>query len=143
MAWTQIHAILLSCVVNRTTVSGPRLLLLVIFLIVTNKTCTGQAFQHLARFYFYQEYKNGTTISRTINERVIKQNILSIAKTAMKHFFDIDPVLKEHFVWQTAAQAQLLQQEVKHVLHHNIQQSKVKIIQLVHPEMSHNWNAAR
>ena len=72
----------------------------------------------------------------------MKQNILSIAKTAMKHFFDIDPVITEHFVWHTAAQAHFLQQEMKHALHHNVQQSKAKIIQLVHPEMGHNWNAA-
>ena len=72
----------------------------------------------------------------------MKKNLISIVKTALKHFFDIDPVITEHMILQTATGAQLISQEVQHTLLTNVQQGKTRIIRLLHPEMEHHWNAA-
>jgi len=71
----------------------------------------------------------------------MKANILPIAKTAMKYFFDIDPVITETVMMQAMAQGQLLQHELRHVMRANTQQRKTRIIHLM-PEGSHNWNVA-
>ncbi len=72
----------------------------------------------------------------------MKANILPIAKSAMKYFFDIDPVLTETVVLQALAHGQLLQGELKHTIAAGMQQRKARIINLVSPHNNHNWNAA-
>jgi hypothetical protein len=57
----------------------------------------------------------------------MKQNVLTITKTAMKFFFDIDPVLTEHMIVQTSSQSLWVQREVSVILKEVIQQGKTNV----------------
>jgi len=72
----------------------------------------------------------------------MKASILPIAKSAMKYFFDIDPVVTETVMMQAVAQGHLLQQELRQAIAANVQQRKSRIIEMVNHEGTHNWNAA-
>jgi hypothetical protein len=72
----------------------------------------------------------------------MKASILPIAKSAMKYFFDIDPVITETVMMQAVAQGHLLHHELRNAIHANVQQRKSRIIEMMNQEGSHSWNAA-
>ena len=63
----------------------------------------------------------------------MKTRLLTIAKGAMKFFFDIDPMLTEHFVLQAATQSILIKEEIRFTVKDNIQQSRTRMVQALHP----------
>lgn len=71
----------------------------------------------------------------------MKASILPIAKSAMKYFFDIDPVVTETVMIQALAQGQLIQSELRQAIRTNVHQRKTRIIDLMQ-EGTHTWNAA-
>jgi len=94
----------------------------------------------VAQFCLYNRYETKYLTTKT---GIMKKSILPIAKTAMKYFFDLDPILTEHVVTQVAAKGMFLGHEFRQVLHTNIQQSKSKVNQLFAPiNGNHSWNAA-
>ena len=60
-------------------------------------------------------------------------SLLTIAKGAMKFFFDIDPVLTEHFMLQAASQSVLIKEEIGFTVKDNIRQGKTRMVQLLNP----------
>lgn len=72
----------------------------------------------------------------------MKANLLPIAKSAMKYFFDIDPVLTETVMVQALTHGQLIQKELRHAIRANVKHNKTRIIDLIGAEGSHSYNAA-
>lgn len=64
----------------------------------------------------------------------MKQSLLTITKSAMKFFFDIDPVLTEHMIIQVTTHTLLVHGEVTCIFRWNVQQGKNRIIQLLRQE---------
>ncbi len=72
----------------------------------------------------------------------MKANLLPIAKSAMKYFFDIDPVLTETVMVQALTSGQLIQKELRHAIRSNVKQTRTMIIELISHDGNHSYNAA-
>lgn len=72
----------------------------------------------------------------------MKKSILGITKSAMKYFFDIDPMLTEQVVLHTAVQLQVIHHEMQHTLQHNLRQHKTRMVRLLRMDTAGRWNPA-